>query len=178
MRSKSLTNSFLGVSLTPRAWFLKMTSSSHRLLTPNELDPASERETVDNVEGEAPNAAWRFNSGLIPRRRVSLNFGMRKREKTDFPSAISSSREVCSDAARSRSCDPPSSVTCVSLRREGGLYLSFPLFGALSFDLFEFPQEFGRFILVVVVIVIVVLVLVIVVAVVLVCGTFVGDSLG
>lgn len=62
--SKSLTNSFLGVSLVPRAWFLKITSSSHRLLIPNDED-----EPVEDImegEGEAPKlrADWRFRRGL------------------------------------------------------------------------------------------------------------------
>jgi hypothetical protein len=43
-----LTNSFLGVSDTPRAWFLKMTSSSHLRLTPNEV-AADEDEMVEGA---------------------------------------------------------------------------------------------------------------------------------
>lgn len=44
--SKSFTNSLLGVSLTPRAWFLKITSSSHLLFTPKELEVTEEEEGV------------------------------------------------------------------------------------------------------------------------------------
>ena len=47
---RSLTNSFLGVSLVPRAWFLKMTSSSQRRLTPNEDE--MEEDIMEGV-GEA-----------------------------------------------------------------------------------------------------------------------------
>lgn len=45
------TNSFFGVSLVPRAWFLKMTSSSQRLFTPKEEDVV---EDIMEGVGEAP----------------------------------------------------------------------------------------------------------------------------
>lgn len=108
VRSKSLTNSFLGVSDTPRAWFLKMTSSSHLRLTPNEV-AADEDEMVEGA-GEWPSAACRFRSGLRAGGGVSNQYGcavfvaMLSMFVTHFPVAISSSRETCSLSARSRSC--------------------------------------------------------------------------
>lgn len=45
------------------AWFLKITSSSHRRLTPK--PPAVEAaEEYDDIAGEAPIAAWRLSKGL------------------------------------------------------------------------------------------------------------------
>lgn len=62
VRSKSLTNSRLGVSLCPLAWFLKITSSSQRRLIPNEED--EEEDTEGDGEPGTLSADWRFRSGL------------------------------------------------------------------------------------------------------------------
>lgn len=60
--SKSLTNSpFLGLSSIPTAWFLKIKSSSHLLLTAN-VDAV---DVVDRgLSVAVPRAAWRFIRGL------------------------------------------------------------------------------------------------------------------
>lgn len=59
-RKRSLTNSpFLGLSLWPAVWFLKMRSSSQRRLTAN-----VEVDVVLAAEGVWPSAAWRLRSGL------------------------------------------------------------------------------------------------------------------
>lgn len=60
-RNRSLTNSPLGLSLTPAAWFLKIRSSSQRRLTANV--PALE-DAEDAPPGVCPSAACRLSSGL------------------------------------------------------------------------------------------------------------------
>ena len=109
----SLRNTAVFFSSTPCAWFLKIESESHRRLTPNPAELADD----DMVEGagEAPSAAWRLRSGLREggaRQRGARGSGTcarcegkREGERTHLPVAISSSRETCSLAARSRSCE-------------------------------------------------------------------------
>lgn len=94
--SKSLTNSpLLGLSSIPTAWFLKIKSSSHLLLTANvDAEDVVDRGVSDGV----PRAAWRFIRGL--------------------PVAISASRDMAALEAASASYRTSNGTGLVSSKIE------------------------------------------------------------